>query len=934
VTQANASIDFVKTVFPSTEQPVHFCSLGNERDGKHPFRKLDTRDPAELSAFIAKMDQPERGLFYCVSTLKLGAKARNKENAVELAFLFADIDLKDVDESIEDIERKLGMLRHRPALTIRSGNGVHAIWPLTEPVMVQEEGQMERVEAALRQLADIVGGDLQVCEVARLMRLPGTHNTKNGEWKDVVVSTRMQAEYDLSDLEEWFGEQSPVILRKERPRANTAKQNAEEDPYLAWAKEKGVKTPIDVQARLDGMMFMGGGDAAVHATQLAVSSSLLNSGTPIEEVVEILLQATKAAAGDYGKRWNWRIEERSIRKMCETWATKFTPTGSKPAANSGANVRSEENSGANLITSSSGESGSSNVVSLAAARKEKPKPAPVSDQDANHIKIGGAVIDVLKKRGDDLIFTSKAAWHCSGGLWTMATDGMASWLNVEIERAIVSMGYASASKLVNETRLWIQRRPELWRDDVPWDQHGMVPTLSGLVNPRTLEVVPLRADHYATWRIETPFDPAAACPWWLQMLEDCFDDREGEERAATIAVIQELLGAGLIDAKPRSLSRALIFLGGSNAGKSGLLEVLGGLFGADHNSASLESLEGSHGMMPFTKRQPWVLHEAFDQRKWHFSSAVKAIVTGEPVAVNVKNGPMLSVRVRAPIFWGTNHPPQFKEATKAIVNRMTIIHCRREFIEEAPVGAAVEAAKKGMDKPSTLVLAEEKPGLLKWALDGLARALERGFLALTKEMKDASDDIRRDSNLVAGFLEECVEYDPERRLSTPDFCLAFATWWRQNKGEDRNCPSNETVGKALISMADPMIAINPKELRDMHRRYYAGIVLNEEGLAFHRAGHEMHDLQGKTANTTDPKGQVNSAIPAEWLKKPSVRLMHDRQLKGMKTGSVMSVMSVMQNGTQEPFSPDSMTDMTDHDRGGFSQLSYEQVLVSKGVTKF
>jgi hypothetical protein len=157
--------------------------------------------------------------------------------------------------------------------------------------------------------------------------------------------------------------------------------------------------------------------------------------------------------------------------------------------------------------------------------------------------------------------------------------------------------------------------------------------------------------------------------------------------------------------------------------------------------------------------------------------------------------------------------------------------------------------------------------------------------------------------------------------------LAFAAWWKQNKGEDRNAPSNEAVGKALISMADPMIGINSKELRDMHRRYYVGIVLNEEGLAFHAAGHEQNDLQGKTANTTDPKGQVNSAIPYDWQKKGAVHAMRVRQRRGMNHGPSATVMedsTVMPNDSSQ----------LSCDSSPSPQLSVEESLVAQGLTRF
>ncbi len=307
------------------------------------------------------------------------------------------------------------------------------------------------------------------------------------------------------------------------------------------------------------------------------------------------------------------------------------------------------------------------VIDLAGAAALR-KPKPIVDKPdrgtPDHIRLGKAVIDIIQARGEDMLFTNKGCYYCQDGIWSMEPDGMAFRLNVEIETGAKAMDILSNTKVVNETRAWISRQERLCKRDVPWDSHGMVATLSGLVDPRTGACRPIRPDDYATWQIDIEYDPNAECPWWLQMLNDDFADRDPEDRDATIMVIQELLGVGLIDDKPRELSRALIFQGASNAGKSGLIEVLAGLFGQDVNSTPLDALEGSHGTMGFLKRTPWVLHEAFDQRKWHFSSRVKEIVTGDPIQINIKNGPMLSFRVKAPIFWGTNHPPQFKELTR------------------------------------------------------------------------------------------------------------------------------------------------------------------------------------------------------------------------------------------------------------------------------
>ena len=510
--------------------------------------------------------------------------------------------------------------------------------------------------------------------------------------------------------------------------------------------------------------------------------------------------------------------------------------------------------------------------------KPKPKPLDIDGAPPYHIIIAEAVIFNIRHKGEDLMFIGKTAYRYSDGLWTMETDGMVSWLNVEIEKGAKYYRQASTSKLINEARAYILRQDHLNRKtDVVWNAHGLVPTKSGLVNPLTGEIRPIRPDDFCTWRVETEYDPTAKCPWWLMMLDDVFADRPEDERGKTICVIQELLGAGLIDEKPRGLSKALVFQGGSNFGKSGLLDVLSGLFGREVNSTSIELLQGDHGLMPFVKRHPWVLHEAFDQRKWHFSSKVKEIVTGDPVQVNIKNGPMLTLKITAPIFWGTNHPPQFKESTKAVTNRLIVIECKREFLPQVPVGAAVEANRLGLSKPSSLVLRDELPGLLAWAMIGLKRALKRGRLVLTASMSDTIEEIRKDSNLVAGFLEECCHYDMDRMVSTTDFALAFSAWWQAEKGETYSPPSNEVIGKAVAAMADPLIATG-RELRDKFNRYYVGIVLNDVGLSYHDAGADSRHLEAKKANTTDANGQVNKLITASLLTKPEVIAMRGRAM--------------------------------------------------------
>jgi hypothetical protein len=170
---------------------------------------------------------------------------------------------------------------------------------------------IEHVEALMKLLADHLGGDPACAEASPLMRLPGSHNTKDGAWTEVRVIVDRTTHYELDDLADWLETASPVIHRK--PTASSGNGHDDDNnPWLAVAERFGTTPPIDVEARLAAMTYQGGDGNSVHNTQISVSAALLNRGHAVDEIVEILLEATRAAAGTFGERWNWRREEREI----------------------------------------------------------------------------------------------------------------------------------------------------------------------------------------------------------------------------------------------------------------------------------------------------------------------------------------------------------------------------------------------------------------------------------------------------------------------------------------------------------------------------------------------------------------------------------------------------------------------------------------------
>jgi hypothetical protein len=323
------AIDFLATMFATSESGRFFIGSRPNNDAggidspyEEKFINASRVAFAKLPAFLREWDQPGRAMYFCTGILKAKSDKRRKVNIAESCFLHADIDLEhiELEKTIDEVIRKLMTLRFPPSIIVLSGHGAHVYWLFREPISSDE---MPRIEHALKLLADLVGGDREPTHVAAFLRLPGSHNTKNGEWNEVKIVEQNANRYELDDLEEMIGERAPAILRKQRER-----QGSVNEAGNAWeAYGKRFKTPTDIEKRLGAMMYMGGDIHGIHPTQRDVSSSMVSHGFEVEEIVERIIAATRIAAGGYGANWDWsdgpRGEEARVRNMTLTWAEKL-----------------------------------------------------------------------------------------------------------------------------------------------------------------------------------------------------------------------------------------------------------------------------------------------------------------------------------------------------------------------------------------------------------------------------------------------------------------------------------------------------------------------------------------------------------------------------------------------------------------------------------
>src|ERR1700730_12267702 len=510
----------------STAAPVYLCSLPNH-DADQPHsgeRHVATRELRLVEQFVSTWDRPHGGVYFCVSTVKPGATKRNKETVAELNGLHVDIDFRSINGTAEDVAGALRGVQLLPSKVVASGGGFHAYWLFKESLEATPE-TIARIELLLGLLADHLGGDPNVCHVASLMRLVGTHNTKQGSWTEVTLIEDRPLRYELDELEDWLTIVSPVIWR--RPKSgemNRSDRNA--NPWLVVANRLGFKPPVDVEQRLAAMRYQAAGDGGIHATQISVSAALLCRGQPVDEVVAILVEATRAAAGNFGERWNWVREEHALRRMCQDWLSKHPEISGHAATklhsgngrdgqhaavggiSSGSEHTDNEPNDATRHEHGSGEKAGNGKDAKPMLRKAK---RAISPQDIPTLIVNG-VVEVVRQSGGDLLLTNGELYSYRQGVWRPISSIQEPRMKVLIQQAADALGAGTMLGTVNAAWKRLMEHPPLYRENVEWDPGSLVAVANGTLNLRARRLSDWKPEYYLRRELNIAYDPSKAAP--------------------------------------------------------------------------------------------------------------------------------------------------------------------------------------------------------------------------------------------------------------------------------------------------------------------------------------------------------------------------------------------------------------------------------------
>jgi putative DNA primase/helicase len=142
------------------------------------------------------------------------------------------------------------------------------------------------------------------------------------------------------------------------------------------------------------------------------------------------------------------------------------------------------------------------------------------------------------------------------------------------------------------------------------------------------------------------------------------------------------------------------------------------------------------------------------------------------------------------LFLMTNTQPQAPPNDKAFWWRLHLIPFNISFVNRDPQEANERRAILDLDKQ----VLKEAPGILAWLVRGCLHWQKHG-LAPPKEITEATEQYRRNEDLLADFIDECCIKEPGAKEKASLLYARFVDWYHDNIGKSE--PSGTWFGKQL-----------------------------------------------------------------------------------------------------------------------------------------
>jgi DNA-binding transcriptional ArsR family regulator len=219
--------------------------------------------------------------------------------------LYTEFDFKDFTSAEATIEH-VNKLPHPPSIIINSGGGLHCYWLLDATHYCHDESSRERLRRCISAFVTANGGDTGARDLARVLRVPDTLNTKYTPPRPVsFVRCDYTIEYQFDTLEAWALSKCPPPPAHPKRVAISIPTTDPSDKAMARA----VKYfNVMLARRCDELLATPAGQRynaiKKHATAVGGYCHLMPNGSG-EQIAHAALLAACAHYDDQPKTQSW-----------------------------------------------------------------------------------------------------------------------------------------------------------------------------------------------------------------------------------------------------------------------------------------------------------------------------------------------------------------------------------------------------------------------------------------------------------------------------------------------------------------------------------------------------------------------------------------------------------------------------------------------------
>lgn len=696
-------------------------------------------------------------------------------DCAQLPALYVDIDVAgpnhvatDLPATIDDAHLLLADYPLPPTAVVHSGGGLQAWWMFDEPQNVTDVAALlTRWGTTWTELGRRRGWHIDnVYDVARVMRLPGTHNRKNGAVPVTVATADWTRRYAPGDIEEH------TLDAPEQPAPSTERRV----PYI------GPERPGDAyNATADpGALLIAGGCHYDHTDPNGDRHYRAphRAGTT---------ETTGATVYTDGHTTIWsgtfaRAHGLDVRRPYDAFGL-YAHLHHGGDWTKASDALEGEGYGTKVPMS---------VVTLI-ARHGTPPPqegAEPGDDDEGPIEFTytdlGNARRLVAAHGDTIRYAPQiGAWLTwDGARWAEDLTGDAQRRAKETVDAMFTQlvsGGLSRDEAKDLSTHWLrsQSAPRLQAmidlartepgvpvlvdhlDRDPWALN----TISGVIDLRSGRLVPHDRAAMHTKLAPVVYDPNATCPTWLWFLDWAM---QGD--AELVGFLQRAVGYSLTGTVGEQV---LIFCHGAGEnGKSTMLNVLQEMMGDYGITAESDLLLATDharhptGLSDLMGRRFAVAQELEDGRRLA-EATVKQLTGGDTIRARRMRQDFFEFRPTHKLWMAANHRPGVRGTDHAIWRRIRLV----------PFLATVTPGERDERLPDKL--RAELPGILNWAIRGCLD-WQAGGLRPPAAVMNATAEYRSSEDHVGRFLSDCCELDPNASVSARELRETYEAWCEEN----------------------------------------------------------------------------------------------------------------------------------------------------------